>query len=57
MFLRMMTIHFQILLEEARESYEPDIVHELQSDSIADQESNLERIQSWMKNWLTDNSG
>ena len=53
----MMTIHFQILLEEARESYEPDIVHELQSDSIADQESNLERIQSWMKNWLTDNSG
>lgn len=41
----------QVLLEEARESYDEDIVVELRSDEAADIESNVERIEAWIKNW------
>eukprot|EP00051_Salpingoeca_urceolata_P000440 m.34104 g.34104 ORF g.34104 m.34104 type:complete len:176 (-) comp10629_c0_seq1:125-652(-) len=41
----------QVLLEEAHENYNPDIVVELQSDTPEDMEANLERIQSWLESF------
>ena len=41
----------QVLLEEAREFYNLNIVHEVRSDSIDDLENNVERIQGWCKVW------
>jgi len=42
---------FQTILDEARDSYEEQIVHELQSNSTDDLESNLEQIASWIEQW------
>jgi len=42
---------FQVILEEAKESYAPEIVIELPSNSWQDMESNAARIKEWMKNW------
>ncbi|PAA48390.1 hypothetical protein BOX15_Mlig028478g5 [Macrostomum lignano] len=39
---------FQTLLEEARESYKPEIVHELQSNGPDDLEANIALIQDWL---------
>ena len=44
-----------VLLEEARESYPDEIVHELPSNSPEDMESNIERIMSWIEKWKKDN--
>lgn len=41
----------QVLLEEAREGFDEDIVVELQSDSVDDIDGNVERIQTWIENW------
>lgn len=41
----------QVLLEEARESYDEEIVVELQSDSLDDIDGNVERIEAWIENW------
>ncbi|CAG8570006.1 2121_t:CDS:2 [Paraglomus brasilianum] len=48
---------FQVVLEEARESYPEEIVVELQSNSVQDMESNLSRIQQWANNWMADRTG
>jgi len=45
----------QVLLDEARESYDEDIVVELQSDSLEDIDSNVERIQAWIEQWKENN--
>lgn len=42
---------FQTLLEEARESYDTNIVHELQSNDPSDMERNIEQIKQWMQCW------
>lgn len=42
---------FQTILEEARESYPTEIVHELRSDIESDIESNVDRIRSWIEQW------
>merc|ERR1712121_458457 len=42
---------FQSLLEEARESYDVNIVHELQSNTPEDMERNLEQIIQWINAW------
>merc|ERR1712168_1441417 len=42
---------FQTLLEEARESYDDEIVHELKSDMAEDMERNLEQIGLWIATW------
>lgn len=42
---------FQTILEEARESYRKEIVHELQSDSPEQLETNLEQIEAWIQQW------
>lgn len=44
-----------MLLEEARDSYDEEIVVELRSDSNEELESNVERIQGWLKQWKEDN--
>ena len=39
---------FQTALDEARESYKENIVHELQSNVPEDMERNLDQISSWI---------
>lgn len=46
----------QVLLEEAMQSYDRNIVVELKSDSIDDMESNVDRISEWIQQWLADNN-
>jgi adenylate kinase len=45
----------QVLLEEAREGFDEEIVVELQSDSLEDIDANVERIQTWIENWKEEN--
>ena len=41
----------QVLLKEAREFYDLNIVHEVKSDNIDDLESNVERITQWLSQY------
>jgi adenylate kinase len=45
----------QIVLEEARESYAQEIVHEVQSNKIEDMDANVERAKQWYEQWAKDN--
>ncbi|RPB21708.1 P-loop containing nucleoside triphosphate hydrolase protein [Terfezia boudieri ATCC MYA-4762] len=47
----------QVILEEARESYDAEIVIELRSDSAEDVDSNVERIKAWYEAWTKNNGG
>ena len=47
---------FQTLLDEARDSYPPERVHELKSDSDGDREENVRRIKAWIEQWVADNA-
>lgn len=44
----------QVILEEARESYAHEIVHECSSNTIEDLENNVTRIEQWIKHWIED---
>jgi adenylate kinase len=44
----------QVILDEARESYNENIVIELQSDGLEDLDANVERIKLWVENWKQD---
>ncbi|CAK8677869.1 adenylate kinase isoenzyme 6-like isoform X2 [Clavelina lepadiformis] len=44
---------FQTILDEARESYKTEIVHELQSDTPNDMEQNVDKIVTWCNQWST----
>ena len=44
----------QVILEEARESYNENIVIELRSNNSEEIDSNVERIAEWVKRWLSD---
>ena len=44
----------EVLLSEARESYDEHIVVELQSNNSEDLESNVERLEAWIANWRED---
>lgn len=46
----------EVLLQEARDSYDEEIVVELRSDSSEEMEANVERIESWVKQWRKDNA-
>lgn len=46
----------EVLLQEARDSYDEEIVVELTSNTSADMESNVERIEGWVKQWRKDNA-
>lgn len=43
---------FETLLDEARNSYPQEIVHELQSSTVEDMQSNVQRIEQWYKNFM-----
>lgn len=45
-----------VLIQEARESYDEEIVVELQSKDTDEMESNVERIEGWLKQWKEDNA-
>jgi adenylate kinase len=45
---------FQEILELARENYDSNLVIELPSNTTADMDSNIERVQQWMHQWLKD---
>lgn len=44
----------QVVLEEARSSYPPQIVVELQSESTEDLEANVARMVDWIAQWRND---
>lgn len=45
-----------VLIEEAREAYDEEIVIELQSDESGEVEENVERIEAWVEQWKKDNA-
>ncbi len=45
-----------VLLQEAKESYDEEIVVELQSVTADEMESNIERIEQWLEQWKQNNS-
>ncbi|XP_013790022.1 adenylate kinase isoenzyme 6-like [Limulus polyphemus] len=47
---------FQTLLDEAKESYNSQIVYELQSNTPDDLEDNIEKISQWINQWKIQNS-
>jgi adenylate kinase len=46
----------QIILEEAMESYESEIVYEVSSNTIQDMESNIQRVMDWIQLWMKDHN-
>ncbi len=44
----------QVVLDEARASYAPEIVVELNSESMEDLEANVARIVTWITAWKAD---
>jgi len=47
---------FQTVLDEAKDSYPQEIVHELLSDTKTQLENNVKRIKQWFLNWKNDNA-
>ena len=45
----------EVLLQEARDSYDEQIVVELTSNTSDEMESNVDRIEQWLKQWKEDN--
>lgn len=45
----------EVLLQEARESYDEEIIVELTSNTSEEMDSNVERIEGWIKQWRKDN--
>ena len=43
----------QVLIEEARDSYDEEIVVELESNDVDDMENNLDRITEWIAQWTS----
>ncbi len=46
----------EVLLQEARDSYDAQIVVELTSNNTDEMESNVDRIETWVKQWKKDNA-
>lgn len=47
---------FQMMLEEAKESYDKEIVHELKSNTMKDFEENFQNILRWVDEWKKNSS-
>ncbi|CAG8973805.1 hypothetical protein HYALB_00006350 [Hymenoscyphus albidus] len=45
----------QVLLQEARDSYDEEVVVELYSNTTEEMESNVERVEGWVKAWRENN--
>lgn len=46
----------EVLLSEARESYDEEIIVELKSDTTDEMESNIERVEAWLESWKKNNA-
>jgi len=46
----------QVILDEARDAYDDEIVIELRSDKAEEIESNVDRITQWVEQWKKDNN-
>lgn len=46
----------EVLLQEARDSYDEEIVVELQSNDTEEMESNVDRIEAWLGQWKENNN-
>lgn len=46
----------QVLLEEAKESYDVQIVQEVKSNTIADMEETVARVNTWSTQWIKDHT-
>jgi adenylate kinase len=46
----------EVLLQEARDAYDNEIVVELTSNTPDEMDSNIERIEAWVKQWKEDNN-
>jgi adenylate kinase len=44
----------QMILEEAKQAYDPQIVHAVPSNTIQDMDSNVDRVRTWMEQWIRD---
>jgi adenylate kinase len=45
-----------VLLQEARDSYDENIVVELTSNTTDEMDSNVDRVEAWIKQWKKDNA-
>lgn len=45
----------EVLLQEARDAYDAEIVVELQSNTTDEMEANVDRIEAWLSQWKKDN--
>jgi adenylate kinase len=45
----------EVLLQEARDSYDEGIIVELTSNTSDEMESNIERIETWIGQWKKNN--
>jgi len=45
----------EVLLQEARDAYDEQIVVELHSEKTGDIDANVERLEQWIANWKKDN--
>lgn len=45
----------EVILQEARESYDEEIVVELASNTLDEMDSNVDRIEEWIEQWKKDN--
>lgn len=46
----------EVLLQEAKDSYDAEIVVELQSVTADEMESNIDRIEGWLNQWKENNA-
>ncbi|KAK5993149.1 Hemoglobin and proliferation-regulated protein 1 [Cladobotryum mycophilum] len=47
----------EVLLQEAREAFDEEIVIELTSNSSEEMDTNIDRIEVWVEQWKKDNAG
>ena len=47
----------EVLLQEARDAYDEQIVVEMRSEDAEAVEANVERIESWIAQWRKDQGG
>jgi adenylate kinase len=47
---------FQVCLDEARETFDSSIIHELTNEVEDDFKKNLDNLTNWIKQWASDNS-
>lgn len=45
----------EVLLQEARDSYDEEIVVELTSNTSDEMDSNIERVEAWIAQWRENN--